>query len=363
MKTRSKIALSALGGVIIALAGFRLYLPTLVRDYVNRELNNIPGYRGHVDDIGIKLWRGAYQIRGAKLEKVSGKVPVPFFSGHLIDLSIQWDALLHRRIVGRIALYRPEINIVNGPTSATSQTQVNKRSSMQTIKKLMPFKINRLEVHDGEIHFRDYSRKPKVDIAITRLEAFATNLSNVHSQNTRLPGHIHATALCFDSGQLQLNMDIDPFNKEPTFELKQSVTGVELTKLNDFLDAYAKIKARSGKISVFTNIAAKDGAYAGYLKPLIKNLKIDKQSGSDKPLKIAWAWGATVIGKIFSNPLHKQIATEVPITGRFKKTDVDVFAALGGLLENAYIRALAPSFDKTVHLRNVESAGAEARHI
>ena len=56
-----------------------------VRDYVNRKLSEIPGYRGHVAAVTLHLWRGAYEIHKIEIKKTSGDVPVPFFSAPLVD--------------------------------------------------------------------------------------------------------------------------------------------------------------------------------------------------------------------------------------------------------------------------------------
>ena len=65
------------------------YLAIWERDYVNRKLSEIPGYRAHVAAVTLHLWRGAYQIHNIDIKKTSGKVRVPFFSAPLVDLSVQ----------------------------------------------------------------------------------------------------------------------------------------------------------------------------------------------------------------------------------------------------------------------------------
>ncbi len=72
---------------VLALIALRLCLPALVRDYANRKLARNPDYRGRIDKIGISLWRGTYQIKGLKIEKLDG-VPVAFFSCKLIGWAV-----------------------------------------------------------------------------------------------------------------------------------------------------------------------------------------------------------------------------------------------------------------------------------
>src|SRR6478736_1951346 len=89
VRTRKKLVI-ILGSLLVLLIALRIALPYILLKLVNKELQNIPGYTGHVDDIDVALMRGAYKIKMIKLEKTSGKVPVPFFSAPLIDLSLQW---------------------------------------------------------------------------------------------------------------------------------------------------------------------------------------------------------------------------------------------------------------------------------
>jgi len=69
------------------------------------------GYYGHIDDIGISLYRGAYQINDMYLNKIdsgSGK-QTDFFKVNNIDLSVHWGALLHGRLAGELVFNKPKL--------------------------------------------------------------------------------------------------------------------------------------------------------------------------------------------------------------------------------------------------------------
>src|SRR4051794_28686563 len=144
-------------------------LPFWIRDYVNRKLSEIPGYRGHVAAVTLHLWRGAYQIHNVTIEKTSGKVPVPFFAAPLVDLSVEWRALWDRAVVGEIDFYNPKLNLVNGDSKAEKQAAVDEPWA-EKVKQLFPLKINRFAVHSGEVHYRDFSKEPHVDVPIDRIQ-------------------------------------------------------------------------------------------------------------------------------------------------------------------------------------------------
>src|SRR4051812_31046256 len=85
--------------LIVAIVIVHLMLDIWVRDYVNRKLSEIEGYRAHVAAVHVQLWRGAYTIHGVEIKKTDGNVPVPFFSAPVVYLSVQWGELFHGAVV------------------------------------------------------------------------------------------------------------------------------------------------------------------------------------------------------------------------------------------------------------------------
>lgn len=92
MKKRYAIPLGSLAALLLLLLALHLALhlalPYLVRDYLNGKLADMGDYRGHIADVDLALWRGAYRIDGLSIVKDNGKVPVPFLDAPSIDLSV-----------------------------------------------------------------------------------------------------------------------------------------------------------------------------------------------------------------------------------------------------------------------------------
>ena len=86
----------------------RMATPWGIRWYVNRTLEQSQIYQGKIGEIEVNLWRGAYAIRDVRLVKMTGNVPVPFFAAERVEFALQWDALLHRKMVGRVRMERPD---------------------------------------------------------------------------------------------------------------------------------------------------------------------------------------------------------------------------------------------------------------
>jgi len=328
-------------------------LPHFVLKWVNKELTKIPGYEGHVDDIDIALIRGAYKIKGLELNKTGGKIPVPFFAADVIDLSVEWRSLFHGRIVGKILVHHPTLNFVNGPTEATTQTKISKNWT-DVVDDFMPLKLNRFEIFDGEIHYRDFHSSPKVNIYCKDVHIIAQNLSNVNKDKELLPSAVDATASVY-GGHAKLEMKIDALNPVPTFDVKAELVGLDITNLNNFIDAYANLDVKQGTISIYTEAAAKNNKITGYTKPIIKDLKVvNWEKDKDKPLKIVWEVVVGAVAWVFKNHEKDQLATKAVFEGDLKDPSVDVWYLIGQILRNAFIQALYPALENSVNIHSLD---------
>jgi Domain of Unknown Function (DUF748) len=346
---RHRILFLVIAAVIILLIGVRISLPYVVKHYVNRQLQKSSTYTGRVGEIDISLWRGAYEIRNIDISKRTGKVAEPFFSAPYMDLSVQWPALFHRRIVARIYMQQPKLNFVKGSTSEQSQTGED-TSWNQMLQSLTPFKLNELDIYDGEIHYKDDYSNPRVDLYFSRLGASATNLSNIQHQNLPLPAGIRANGKAIGDGDFAFQLQFNPVAPEPEYQLQASLTNVNLPALNSFLRAYGKFDVARGNFAMFTSVAATNSAYQGYIKVFFTDLDVFEWKKEREKSAVKFFWEAIVgtVSTVFRNLPENQLATKIPISGVYTNSSVGLTSTLGSLLRNAFIRALIPQFDEKV---------------
>ncbi len=340
--------------VVIALVGCRLALDPALKWYVNRTLGGIPGYQGHVDEIGVSLWRGAYQIKGVELTKTDGKIPVPFFSAQLVHHSVQWKELFHGALVGTIGLDQPKINFVEGPTKKESQTGID--GSWQTqVENLFPLKINHFEIKDGAVHFRNFQAEPAVDVYLDEVQAVARNLSNSRNQYKKLLANFRATGRVMHQGRLAIDIDFNPFETPSTFQTQAKLEGLDITKLNDFLLYYAGLRPKSGVISVYTEVASDHGTFQGYVKPIISDVQFintkDEKLNLGQKVKSVFVQS---LASILKNRKKDTIASKVPFSGKMDKSDVDVWTSIRYVFRNGFIEALKPRLDETISLNTIK---------
>lgn len=352
--SRRRKILIALAVVAVLLIAIRIALAPVILHFANRKLDQIPEYRGHISDVDLALFRGAYQIKDVSLRKVQGASSVPFFAADHVDLSVEWGALLHGKLVGEVELYGPRLNFVVARTKQASQTGIDS-SWEDRSKELFPLDINRLQIYNGEIHFRDLTRTPKVDVHLDRIDALAKGLTTRPHGKEALPATFHAAGRAMDHAKMRLDVKLDPWARAPTFDMDGELTGLELKTLNDFLKAYAKIDAEGGTFSLFTEMAAEKGGFKGYVKPILKDVKIFSPGKKDEGGLLQSAWEALVGGveNVLENKQKDQLATQVPLAGRFQDPRAGIWASVGYLLRNGFIRALSPSLTHSIDFGDV----------
>jgi hypothetical protein len=322
-----------------------IYLAIWVRDYVNRKLSEMEGYRGHVDAVTLHIWRGAYAIHNVKIEKTTGHVPVPFFSAPTIDLSVEWSALFNGSLVAEVDFYEPKVNFVNSPSKANSQTGVDKPWTV-TVKSLFPLKINRFGVHSGEIHYRDYSKKPEVDVVIDRVQMVATNLTNSKKLSKTLNANIQIEGRPLREGEIKTEIDLDPYAAKPTFATKLEMSDLPLVKLNDFAKAYAGITFEGGTLRVATEMTAKNGSFTGYVEPVFDKMSIfDPAHDTESPIDFVWQGIVGGLTRIIRNHGKDRFGTKVPLSGSFDDPAPEVLTTVFNVFRNAFIKAFEGKLD------------------
>jgi hypothetical protein len=223
-------------GLVVLIVAARIAAPYVIERVVNDKLADMEGYTGSIDEVDLHLWRGAYQVEGIRLDKRAGRVPVPFLAIERLDLGVEWRALFDGSIVARVVLFRPEVNFVKGPTKA--QTQTGAEADWRTeLEDLVPLRIDSFVIVDGEVHYRDFHSKPKVDVLLDHLRLEATNLTNSKEIAGDRVADVKLDAVLMRSGQLKVEGSVDPFKRQPTFELNVRLDDLRIAQLNDFLNA------------------------------------------------------------------------------------------------------------------------------
>lgn len=360
---KKKVTLIVLG-ILIFIIALRIALPYIVLHYANKSLAKINGYYGHIEDIDLELLRGAYRIDSIYLNKadtLTGK-QTPFFSSSVIDLSMEWKALFKGSIVGEVILEKPLVVFTKDKVEPADIAK-DSASFKKVLDDFMPLSINKFEIVNGTVRFVDQSTAPKVDIQMDQLHLLAQNLRNSYDSTALLPATVDASAEIYE-GKLTLNAKLNPLADNPTFDMSAELKNTNLVKLNDFFQAYAKIDVNKGRFGLYTEVAAKDNRFAGYVKPLIQDLDIlGKEDRNDNIFRKIWEGLAGGVGQLLRNHPNDLVATKIPFKGELDSPKTNVWYALGQILQNAFIQALQPSIDGEISIASVDNPKEDKKNF
>ena len=351
MKRRYSWPLWTLATLVVLLIAAHIALPYVVRNYLNDKLADMGDYRGHITDVDLALWRGAYKIKGLEIVKVDGKVPVPFVKAPLIDLSVSWHALWYdHAVVAEAVFIEPEVNFVDGGSNKQASQTGQGTDWRDQVQKLLPMTLNEARISNGRVTFRNFNSKPQVNIEADRVNASLYNLTNVEDLEGKRDARFEGKARVLGHGNLETAATFDPLSDFQDFDFNLRVTGIQLRRLNDFASAYGKFDFNAGSGDLVVEAKADSGRLSGYIKPLLRNVDVfnwgqdveNKDKGFFRSI-----WEAVVGGTetVLKNQRQNQFATRVDLSGSVKQQDISGLQAFLQILRNGFIQAFNTRYE------------------
>jgi len=340
-----------IGSVLLLLIIVRLMLPYFVTRYVNKVLADLKGYSGSISGVDIYLIRGAYSINDLKIYKIEGNNAVPFIDFPVTNLSVQWGALFKGALVGEVVIRKPKLNFIggDGETGMSGGNQTGAEVDwVEFIKKLVPLKINRMEIVQGTVFFYDFTTKPTVTLFLDSLNVLATNLSNSEELSDPLPSTVSATATSIGGGKLGIEMDINVLKKIPDLAMDLKFEDVNMSALNDFFLAYSAVDIESGSFSLYSEVTIDSGNINGYLRPIARHIRVVNWENDKKnPRSLIWQSIIPVLAEAFENQNQDQFATKVPIEGSVNTIEA-TFWPYVTIFKNAFAKAFELNTENSV---------------
>jgi Domain of Unknown Function (DUF748) len=357
---RKRTGAAVIAGILLAAVAIRATMPVLVERYVNRQLADIGEYSGNVENVDLALVRGAYTVHDLTIVKVASTAETPFLELPAMDISLEWRALLDGELVGELVMRGPLLNLIQGETDEETQlgTGVN---WPEQVRRFFPFRFNTVEVQDGKATFRAPGIEAEESLVLERLDVMLRDLTNVEERDAPAFATIRARGTVMGDAPIALDGRMNPNESLPTFDINLSLEGARVVEVNPWLREFINVDAESGTFSMYTELAASEGRFEGYVKPIIENPRIFRMDEeADGPFQKAWEALVEIGTQILKNPEEDQVATELPLSGELEDPEVDLVTALVGLLRNAFVNALSHALENDVGLRDVQVESAES---
>lgn len=345
MKLSKKVwILIAIAAIILAA---RLSMPYFVTRHVNKALSSIPGYRYTLGDVDIYLYRGAYQLKELRVFTENGNDESPFIYIPVIDLSIEWSAVLDAVLVGQVTFENPELNFT-GSKNNSNGMDVN---WMQPIHALMPLRVNRIKITNGRIAYYDSTTVPHAELVLNSVNASAENLLNITEDPGMLPASAHLAAVTPGNGMLGVKIKMNVAKSFPDLEINLKCENADLKAWENFLKAYPGIDIEQGNFNLYTEVVMMDGKTEGYILPVIENLKgVSKGKGKADDERAGWKSISTFL---LANQTKDRLSTRVPIASVTSDSTAAVVPVLWNVLWEGFVKAFEKKREGTLKLKTV----------
>jgi hypothetical protein len=352
--TRKRKILIIVLAIVLLLVAARIALPFVVEDYVNGKLQTLDSYRGHVGDIDVHLWRGAYSIDDIEILKAGAARPVPFFRATRLEFSVEWRSLFRGALVSEATFLQPQVNLVQARSEQESQLGGEENWNAR-LEELFPFRFNTVAVQDGTVRFLAPGISTKDAITARKVNGAVTNLTNVLDAGKRTFADFRLSGEVLDGAPAVVAGSVDAFAAQPTFDVNMEVKKVELPQVNPWLREYIKADAEAGKFELYLELAAADGRFAGYAKPILQDVDLYRSGEQEQsPLKRLWEGFLDFAAEALENEEADQVAARIPFSGTLKNPETSLFATIASVLRNAFVSAFARSLEGSITLRDVK---------
>jgi hypothetical protein len=355
MRKGLRRTLLVLGIVAVVAIAARLAAPLVVERYVNRALADMGEYHGNVAGVDLSLIRGGYVLRNLEIVKndATPETP-PFATIPTMDLALQWRSLFKGSAVGQVVMNEPQLNLVQSEASREKQlgTGVN---WPQEIRDLFPFTLNVVEVRDGLVTFSAPGISTNDSLTIRDFDMQLLNLTNVQDLEEPAFADLDVRGYIMGNAPIVLTGSIDPNETVPTFDIDLSIEGAKLVDVNPWLREFLKVDAEMGVFSMYSELAAAEGRFEGYVRPILEDPQFASSDEEEGPFRKAWEGLVNLAAKILENKQEDQVATQIPLRGELTEPDVDLVTTIVNLLRNAFVAAFSHSLEGSINLRDVAS--------
>ncbi len=357
MATRRRKTAITLISLAVILVALRLVAPYAVQKGVNYAIKTTPGLSGQVGDVGIALYRGAYQVKDIELNLVDGGLQKPLISIQQLDISVLWSALFRGSIVSEMTFLKPQFYYADDvqQKEKINQDVQDEQTWITLANRLVPFSIDRIDIIDGRLMFETISAQRKTLTEITDVHGQITNLTNSKQRSGTLVTNLVLDAEIAGVCPLAVSGSYDPYASKPTFNVDVEMQRLPVKHIDHLISFYSPFDLEAGQIDFAMEFASKQGDVSGYVKAGVYDLSVfdwqeDVVKDGDNPFQ--WLFEATTggIAELFEGGTKDLIATRVPLEGKIDDIQTPLWPAIGAIIKNAFIKSLDIKVDKVVSL-------------
>jgi len=204
------------------------------------------------------------------------------------------------------------------------------------------YRVQQLRVHDSALRVWNRAESPPYHLDFTNAYV---QIDNVSSRAEDGPAKVSLEGAFMGKGSFEGGATFFPEGEHANVEGKVAIEHTPLTTLNDLLRAKGNFDVSRGTFDLYTHFKVRDGAVDAWVKPLFRNVEV-LDSEQDKHKNIFRKMYEGIVGgiaKLLRND-KGEVATVTRLQGPLDDPKANAMQALGGLLKNAFVKAIIPGF-------------------
>jgi hypothetical protein len=280
------------------------------------------------------------------IEAPGGNWDQPLLDADDVRLDLHWRRLLHGVISAQMRIDAPKIHYTNyqKAQAAPAKPKPQIPNPRVELSQLVPARVDRIEVRNGEFLFRDATLPGKPAIGLHRIEVAAENIATRRRLSSGQPATVSLSAELGQSGAVRAFVSSDLFAKSLTAAGNAELRGWHVAELYAFEKPTTKLETTHGTIDLFAEFKIENKVISGGVKPVLKNVEV-RAAQNDLGTKLK-AWLADTALDLFSDrvPNRNAVATVIPIEGRLDNPDVQLWPTVLGILRNAFVEGISSGF-------------------
>lgn len=332
----------------------RAAAPPLILRQLNAFLGSFsPLYAGHINDINLGVFRGAYQVVGLDLRLKNEKgAPQenPFFQAQLIDISIAWRDLLKGQLTADVDVDGARAilsdHVIDAFKKASAQAKADSKKARD---KLIPLRLERIDIRDSTFQLAEVASIP--ESSRFRLSKIQGRLSNI-TANAQTPLSLMTVqASLFDAAPIKVVATLNTLQEPMAWDMDAELRDFPLSQANPWLKRKLPLTFTSGKLDAYSEMRSENGRIEGYVKPFVHKADVVANNESFKGLKHFGIEVTTAaVNLILRDAKDKTMATKVLFAYDNGKFELNKAEAISKAIKNGFSDKIPEGLDNEISL-------------
>jgi uncharacterized protein involved in outer membrane biogenesis len=215
--------------------------------------------------------------------------------------------------------------------------------------------VDQIRIDGGELGFVNEAATPQYRIFLTDADVALEHYSNRFREGA---ASMVIRGKFMGTGETLISAIMRSPEDSPDVELKIKIAGTQIRSMNNLLRAYGKFDVVGGLFSCYSEIRLDDDSIRGYVKPLVRKLKVyDSSQDRDKTALQKVKEGAIEdLSGLLENIPRREVATKAEVSGHAGRPQTETIQIVMGLIQNAFFKAILPGFEREFGSRHSASA-------